>query len=323
MSKVYSQKTCRSNKRWSDEDIDYLKESWGKYGVDNIAKKVQKTKESVCAKAYRLKLGRQVDYQGYITLAHLSELLSMDKTTFYKYAKKYTLKYTEKKLPKSTIKITTTDNFFSWAKDHQDIIDVCSIPINHLGVEPDWLKDLRQYRIDNPNHPAKQKQREWTSIDLSKLEIYIKSGDCTLSDLANKLNRTESSVYNKVTNLGLAHCLKLEERKVWDDNETAVLLDCIKNLDEGRKVDWKNIAASLGRSENACRTKYRYLKKHHHKDNRKYWTKEEVDKLMFLASETLIESGDIKWETISETLNRSTHSCKAKYNREKEDLIIL
>lgn len=323
MEKVYNKQIGRSNKRWTNEDIDYLKESWGKFSVDNIAKKIQKTRASVCAKAYRLGLGRQVDYQGYITLVHLSEMLNIDKVTFYRYAKKYNLKYIDKKLPKSTIRITTTDDFFDWAKDHLDIIDVCNIPINYFGVEPDWLRHLRQYNIDYPNHSIKKRQKEWTSIDLSKLELYIKSGEYTLSALSKILDRTEPSVYCKVASLGLAHYLKLENRKVWEEEEISVLLSCIKEEEAGKKTDWKSVAGSLGRSENACRTKYRYLKKHHATDDRKYWTKEEVDKLMSLANETILESGNIKWEMISLTLNRSANSCKSKYNREREDLISL
>lgn len=317
MNTTYTKKAQMKKRRWSEEEVEYLKENWGKYSVYNISKKVNKTIESVCSKANRLGLGRQVEYQGYITFTMLAELLKIDKATFYKYAKKYNLKYTAKKMPHSRIRITTTDNFFDWAKEHQDIIDVCNIPLNHLGVEPDWVSDLRQYRIDHPKDGLRLKQKEWTSLELSKLDIYIRTGKYTLTELATMLNRSESSVSNKISNLGLAHYIKLEERKVWTEDEAAILMDYTNTLRHGDKPDWKLISTKLGRSENACRTKYRYINKCQNNDNRKYWTDEESKQLFLLIERDIKNNEEIKWDTISLKLNRSIHSCKAKYQRAK------
>ena len=48
-------------KKWSNEDLDYLKEHWGITPIKNMAKNLRRSENGIVVKARRLKLGAFLD----------------------------------------------------------------------------------------------------------------------------------------------------------------------------------------------------------------------------------------------------------------------
>lgn len=58
-------------KKWSEKEIDYLNSMWGRYNLNALAKKLNRTVEAVKLKSERLGLGGGLKAQDAITKADI------------------------------------------------------------------------------------------------------------------------------------------------------------------------------------------------------------------------------------------------------------
>lgn len=66
-------------KKWSEKEIDYLNSMWGRYNLNVLAKKLNRTVEAVKLKSERLGLGGGLKAQDAITKADIKRI---DRTSY-------------------------------------------------------------------------------------------------------------------------------------------------------------------------------------------------------------------------------------------------
>lgn len=106
-------------KRWTQEEIEYLVENWGRYNPNTIALKLNRSKYSVINKASKMNLGSSITASGnYLSLSDIEYILNIQKSVIRDWIKSGILKaeiFTNKKVFRISIK-----SFIEFLKNNQD-----------------------------------------------------------------------------------------------------------------------------------------------------------------------------------------------------------
>lgn len=104
------------NKYWNEEEIEILRKMWGRSSISNIAKKIDRTENSVKVKGQRL-FGIKSEYVGLYTGADLARAIGVDNKMINYYLKKG-LKYRKS----GRLNLIKIEDFWKFAKEHKDLI---------------------------------------------------------------------------------------------------------------------------------------------------------------------------------------------------------
>lgn len=240
-----------TGKNWSQEELDYLCNTWGQRSIPSIANKLGRSIEAVKLKAGRLGLGRHIHNSTRITLNQFCEAIG--KKNSYTHIKDrwgrlgFPIHY--QKSIKKRFAMVDIGEFWIWAKDHKDMIDFSAFEENTLGKEPDWVKEAR-----HASYLAKVNKSPWTAAEEQRLIDLLKQYRYTYNDLCTILNRTEGAIKRKIINLGLVYRPVRNYDRQWTDEEVDTLL---KMRSAGHCFD--EIGRVLKRSGSAVRGKYERL----------------------------------------------------------------
>lgn len=107
------------NRKWTKEDVEYLKEKWGNVSISSIAKKLNRSVNAVKLKAKRLGLGPMLENGSYVTLNQVA--IALTGRNFSSYYKKSWIENRgmpvhNKKVINNTFKIIYLDEFWKWAE---------------------------------------------------------------------------------------------------------------------------------------------------------------------------------------------------------------
>lgn len=177
------------HKRWTPEEIDYLKEHMGYLQIPVIASNLDRTETAILQKIKRLKLGKIKNITGRVTSGEIATLLSIDRKTVMGWVKNHGLPATQKVtgLKKRYILISPED-FWEWAFENKEKIDFRLNARNSLPPEPDWVEAERI----NPSYNKKNYQH-WTTKEDNLLAELIDEG-LSYSEIAKRMKRTHFSV---------------------------------------------------------------------------------------------------------------------------------
>ena len=131
---------------WTDDEIEYLKESWGNVSINTLKKKLnKKTIEAIKVKATRLGLGgAKTNSFKYITACQASKLLGVDRHKVLRWIKEGKLKAKFQTLSKAQKWwCIEYEYFIEWLKNNQSLYDASKIEEYSLGYEYDWLIEKR------------------------------------------------------------------------------------------------------------------------------------------------------------------------------------
>jgi DNA-binding CsgD family transcriptional regulator len=243
-------------KKWSQADLDYLNDNWGKFSLKTLAKKMQRSEVALKLKACRLGLGAIKDGDGEPTFYqlgcslglkigwshHSQKLLKLGIPVYYKLI-----------ATKRVAKIKL-DAFWEWAERNKDAIDWSRSEENILGLEPAWVKQRR--KIDFYNKP--NYNREWTETEDDILRYCIDRG-YTYQEICEKLNRTSDAIRRRCYEMFLPSPKRVAVKR-WTKSELEKLLQM---KSEGYHVE--AIALELGRSGQSVRGKLGWLTHPNHK----------------------------------------------------------
>lgn len=128
--------------RWTDKDVEYLKKAldMGKT-IAFIARRLRRTKSSISSK--KSKLGLEGCYSEYMRLGSLLKILFRSpkaNTSSYKWARRNGLPIIEKD---KNILLVDIQEFWEWAKNNQDKINLAKVEPYELGYEPEWAEKKR------------------------------------------------------------------------------------------------------------------------------------------------------------------------------------
>jgi transposase len=196
------------NKHWSSEEVAYLEEKWGIIPIENIAKKLGRTKNGILLKAHKIGLREQVIANGeYLTPKNISSLLGVGIRTIYNWMYKGYLKHRKLKINSVKKYQVTIYNFKIFLEHHQDkwdtrtadlkFINTCFITLREKGsLEiPEWL--IRKIEWDKQKKVGSSR-KQWTIKEEMVLRSLINGGK-SCKEIAALLNRSFYSVQGKIT----------------------------------------------------------------------------------------------------------------------------
>lgn len=176
-------------KRWSTEEINYLKETIGHRSISDIALKLCRSEIAISEKAKRLGLGETKSLTGRVTSGELARLLTVDRNTVMTWVNKFGLPAVQKVTAiKKQYVLISPEEFWSWASEHREKIDFRKLEKNSFPPEPQWAETERQH----PSH-VQRKYQHWKTSEDAKLASLIDQG-LSYEDISNIMNRTQYSV---------------------------------------------------------------------------------------------------------------------------------
>lgn len=220
-------------KSWRQEEVAYLEENWGTIAIPSIAKKLNRSVNSVKLKALRLGLENYLESGDYITLHQLLKGLGLSNSYSWYIEKflKADLPFTNKKRINNTVRVIQLDKFWKWAEQNKGIMDFKNFEENSLGKEPDWVREKRKADIA----AARYKKTPWTKSDDNILKSLLSHYRYGYKEISERLNRTECAVKRRILDLGLkARPVKAPNHTKWTEKE---LNYAINMTNKGYTVD--------------------------------------------------------------------------------------
>ncbi|MCX0363678.1 hypothetical protein LI063_05830 [Clostridium perfringens] len=203
---------------WSDEEIIFLEENWGKLSLKAIAKKLDRTSGSIITKKKRLKIGSWVLNSYLITITDLARAFGYkDANNFRK--KLINLNFTVKKklIHKKKISVIDLNTFWKELERDKEKFNFARLEQDILGKEPSWVSEKR--RIDRLNPSKLFVNREWTKEEDILLIAKLKNPNCTYKSLAEDFNRTEHAIQSRLKKLRIQIRPEPRKNEFWDDKE--------------------------------------------------------------------------------------------------------
>lgn len=184
----------KTRRRWTDEEIRYLKEHYGNDLDITVAKRLGRSIDAVRVKAKRLHLHPfKVANGEYISICQLAEIFKGDPNVIYKWNEKYSdFPAVSKKIYHSSCLLIKFDSILPWLKKHQDIFNAKNIEPFALGKEPDWLKKKRTEDFNKSNNNGKR----WTKREEDYLLHLWRQGK-TIEEISKIMGRSCAGIRNK------------------------------------------------------------------------------------------------------------------------------
>lgn len=298
-------------KKWTQEELDFLEEKWGVLSKNLIAKKLNRSLNSVIVKAVRLGLGRYINARDEITLNLLINTLGY-KNSYSWVSKKFenhNIPIKKMKIIDKSVKMVNINEFWKWAEKNKKILNFADFEEGALGKEPLWVKEKRN--IDKNSLNKINRNRLWTKYEEQLLISKVKSMRYTYEELSKEFNRTEGAIKSRLNKLQTPYRpLERDRHIIWTEEENNTLLQMYK---EGYGAN--QIARKINKSEFSVKERVGILesRKNIVFKNQK-WSKEEEKYLMkYFNSKTLTE--------LSEELQRSKYAVSKKASRLRAAII--
>ena len=171
------------SRKWIEWEIQYLEKSYYKYGAEHIAKKLNRTIESVRKKAQSIKLN---SYTGdKIHSKTMAKCFNVDDKVIRRWFQNG-LKYQLVKRGQLTFYLIDTQDFWNWAEQHKEMIPWEKYD-DSLSLRPEWVK---YYKL--PQTP--KKHRKPISLDERYLIQQMYNHGKTTKELAEYFGRTDYSI---------------------------------------------------------------------------------------------------------------------------------
>ena len=216
----------RKNMIWTQEEIDFLYDSWGKLTVSSIAKRLKRTEKGVIGKKDQLKLGGFFESSDYITVSALKKQLGYNNPIMFvseSWIKEKQFPVRTKRGKEKSFKIVNLKEFWRWAKKNKDLLNFAKFEKYSLGPEPKRVEEKR--RNDQKNKSPYDKRTEQEEKELVSL---INQYSYTYNDIAKILGRKESAIISKVKALGIKMKPIPMDRTLYSEKEINTIIENIK-----------------------------------------------------------------------------------------------
>lgn len=280
-------------RKWTDEDVEILRELWGNESIDTISKKLKRSINAIKIKASKLNLGSMKSNNLLdITISDISKLFDVGRSTILGRWQKQGLEITKKYVSeKSFYYCVDQEKLLKFLKNNQNIWDSKKLERFALGTEPKWLVEKRKsdYESFVPEITT------WTKEELEIAKKMI-TGNYTAEEIAIFLQKSKKGTLQKLRKLGYAYSSKV----YWREWELTYLTENCE------KITLAEMAKELRRTERAVANKIRRMGLKY--TPQKQWTQKEIDYLK-------LNYGKMSKKLICENINRSI---KAVNNKVRE-----
>lgn len=226
-------------KRWTAEEVEYLRKKVGACSVETIAENLGRSTKAVNSKISKIGIN-QMTNQPWLTMSAFIAIMHIDYQQFMYWVNK-------KGLPShrpgfSKYRRVDVDKFWRWAKDHTELIDWVKFEPLALGKEPKWAENVRK------NTRVRKCKDKWTAQEDYLLERMIKNG-ATYPELSETLQRSDIAIKRRIYDLYLP-TPKRTSPFLYSEEEIAYIQKELK-----KRTPIAMIAKTIGRSERGLRGK--------------------------------------------------------------------
>jgi DNA-binding CsgD family transcriptional regulator/predicted HTH domain antitoxin len=202
-------------RRWTMEEENLLKEKWGIVCIDTIAKRLNRSRSAVMLKAYKLSLKEQVTAGGtYLTPAEISDILGVNKRTFYTWIDKGYIKCKKFRINKKKVYQVTIEELVEFIENYQELWDSQKADMDQINSYyisyslsgdgklkikeglPNWLIQ----KIDKDKEGFRDHYKPWTTKEEQEV-IYMASMNYRYKDICCKFGRSLESIKTKIYNI--------------------------------------------------------------------------------------------------------------------------
>lgn len=209
-------------KHWTKEQDEFLISKFGVFSYETIGKYklIDKSAESVKARACKLKLGDPRFHDDFVTKTFLARSIKVDAKKVNYWIESCGLKSEIKKLTlKSFVTRIRLSDFWEWLEKNKDLMNWKKFESGAIGVEPKWTKEIREkYKKATPKNEGK----EWTNELDGLLDSYYKLGK-SIKEIADLLGRSESAIDGRLSVI----CAE-RRKKRWTREEEVKVKEMLK-----------------------------------------------------------------------------------------------
>lgn len=248
-------------RRWTQEEVSYLRDNWGTVTIQSISKRIGRTEAAILNKVQELGLGAFLEHGDYITLHQLlMAFTSSSASDTYKlksWVKNRGMPVHTRLIKEKRVRIIYLDEFWVWAEKNRSFLDFSKMEPLILGAEPPWVAEQRK---KDATAFRNQRKDPWTPEEDARLRMLLKQYKYGYKELSEMLHRSNGAIQRRVLDLGI------KERPVkadghsqeakWIDDDYQTVADGIRAGDS-----YAVIGERIGKSEKAVRGKvfYEYL----------------------------------------------------------------
>ena len=183
---------------WTAEEVELMQELWGTYTIPQIAKRLNRSEQSIKVKSTRLGLGRYVNSSVYLTANQVANLLHVDihAVTDVWIPAGLPFKW---KAPRGNRKFRhiRMDDLQEFLRNNPDRWDSRRVDLFALGEEPDWLKEKRKADMLRPVNRC----QKWTPDEDARLISLFRHSGKTWAEIGAEMNRSSEACQRRITRL--------------------------------------------------------------------------------------------------------------------------
>ncbi|KAA0549964.1 helix-turn-helix domain-containing protein [Bacillus sp. BGMRC 2118] len=180
---------------WTSHEINILKDNVGTLKISTLARKLNRSEQSVLLKMKRLGIANTKEQNGLLTVGRLASILKVDRNTVCCWIRNHGLKCIKKvSRSKKAFWFIENSDFWNWAEQNKQRINFSKVEIHAIPPEPKWVEVERGISKSVRNYKIWTKREEIVLIEL------ITKGK-TYQEVAAELNRTSISIERKYNRL--------------------------------------------------------------------------------------------------------------------------
>lgn len=229
-------------KKWTEDEINFLKDNWGEMSIKGIAIKLKRSVCSVKVKSYKIGLRNMLDCGEYITVSQLWNIIKGKECAArdIKRLEKANIPIKYQRIVVQKVKIIYIHEFWKWFEKNKHLIDLKNTKKGDFGYEPAWVDEKRFA----DKRAAEYKTTPWTAAEENRLKDLLKEYKYSYREISIKLKRTEGAIKRKMFSL------KIKERPLKADNHTPWTYDEIETVKKLYQKGYKSqiIAEYIDRS---------------------------------------------------------------------------
>lgn len=217
------------NRRWTDEELAFLKEHWGSIDMNKLEKRLDRTSNAIRRKASRLRLGNFLENGDYITLHYLYSILGLsiggDGSRLKYWVNKRHLPVKTIQFGNKDIRIINIDDFWKWLENNQEMVDLSKLEPLILGKEPNWVKKKRKQDLKKNQ---RFKKGRYTEAEEEYLRYLLSLHKFTYEELSVLMKRPLYGLIYHIKQLKIPdRPVSREGNCTWTEKEYNQLCDLI------------------------------------------------------------------------------------------------
>lgn len=232
--------TCQPGRKWTLEELETLREDWGKISMATIAKNVHRDVDAVAQQAHKMKLPPVYRNTDLMTLSEFCETSGISRDRVMRtLAPRHGFPVISRRYGKKRYNYyVDQEKVLEWLEEHQDLFDASLMRDPCFTPEPEWLRKKRamDYHTKRKLHRT-AKRRNWTQAEIEAAMSLYRNG-YTADEIAERIHRSVGPVKAKLRENGMAWA----GPKAWSGKDFEFLYRNWEAMTD------KEIAAALGKT---------------------------------------------------------------------------